>query len=341
MNVWPLPRITFRGLSSVQETRPVALLTQTSTWTAVSGLLNLPVVIQAEPDRNDHHLFDYLATRLPPTVEVVYAVGDGIVLDAGKVVANYNKIPLVIIPDTLDGDTPFTAQASANDGHKIVEIETGSASEVVIDLDLIGNAPPEHRAAGITDVLAIVTALMDWNYASSKNQLTHETRLQPWALGTAAGLVGQALKSAGGMGKGDADSLHMLVDLICVGVSLDNILGHRRASRGVEHIFANAIIDANPDLANYFAECIGAGILLASALHSKDVAGLRTAMESAGVNLGHVPSDAIRATFNTLPDYARAHDAPFTILNDLQSDSAEILQALAKSTLFPAATTAG
>lgn len=336
MNVWPLPRITFRGLSSIQETRPVALLTQPATWTTLSGLVDLPVVIQAEPDRNDHHLFDYLATRLPSTVEVVYAVGEGIVLDAGKIVAHYNKIPLVIIPDTLDGDGPYTAQASANDGHNIVEVETGPATEVVVDLDLISRAAPEHRAAGLTDVLAIVTALMDWNYASTKNQLTHETRLQPWALGTAAGLVGQALKSAAGMGKGDADSLHTLVDLICVGVSLDNTLGHRRASRGVEHIFAHAITDTNKDLVNYFPECVGAGILLASALHSKDVAGLRTAMEAAGVNLAHVPTDAIRATFNTLPDYARATNAPFTILNDLQSDSNELLQAMGKSTLFPA-----
>src|SRR5215510_3488795 len=127
MNVWPLPRISFRGLSSIQETRPVALLTQPSSWTAVSGLVELPIVIQAEPDRNDHHLFDYLATRLPSTVEVVYAVGDGIVLDAGKIVAHYNKIPLVIIPDTLDGDAPYTAQASANDGQKIIEVETGPA----------------------------------------------------------------------------------------------------------------------------------------------------------------------------------------------------------------------
>lgn len=338
MDVWPLPRISFRGLSSIQETRPVALLTQPSSWTTISDRVQLPIIIQAEPDRNDHHLFDYLATRLPSTVEVVCAVGGGIILDAAKIVAHYNKIPLIIIPDTLDGDAPFTAQANANDGHQIVEVETGPATEVIIDFDLIIQAPPERRAAGITDVLAIVTALMDWNYASTRNQLTHETRLQPWALGTAAGLVGQALKSAAGMGKGDPDSLHTLVDLICVGVSLDNTLGHRRASRGIEHIFAHAIIDANKELANYFAECVGAGILLASALHSKDVVGLRSAMESAGVNLAHVPTDAIRATFNTLPDYARAHDAPFTILNDLQSDSAEILQALAKSTLFPATT---
>jgi hypothetical protein len=47
--VWPLPRITFRELTTVSESRPVALLTSKGVWSSVGPLLNLPVAIQAEP----------------------------------------------------------------------------------------------------------------------------------------------------------------------------------------------------------------------------------------------------------------------------------------------------
>ena len=47
--IWPLPKIDIRDLISVEESRPVALLTGERSWAAVSPLLNLPLVVQAEP----------------------------------------------------------------------------------------------------------------------------------------------------------------------------------------------------------------------------------------------------------------------------------------------------
>ena len=51
----------------------------------------------------------------------------------------------------------------------------------------------------------------------------------------------QAIKSAVALSKGDPDALHTLIDLICMTVQLDSQLGHRRASQGVEHFFADAV----------------------------------------------------------------------------------------------------
>jgi hypothetical protein len=60
-------------------------------------------------------------------------------------------------------------------------------------------------------------------------------------------------------------------------------------------------------------------------------------MTAAGVRLDQLRHEDIRAIFNTLPDYARQHHTPYTILNDLQANSDELAQAMNKSTLFASA----
>lgn len=340
MNVcWPLPRLTFRELGSTKESRPTALLAQSSAWAVARRQLNLPLVIQAEPNRNDREFFDYLGHNLPSLVEVIYAVGDGVPLDAAKYVAQVSGKPLVIVPTALSGDKPFTCFATINENGLPKDVETGPAAEVVIDFDLIKIAPSYQRAAAIVDVLSIITALMDWGYAAQKNMTTPETRFVPWATAIGANLASQALKSAAAIGKGDTEALRLLLDLLCMTVQLDNQLGHRRVSHGTEHLFARAIKPATAGDVSY-AERVAPGILLTSALYNKDATGLRAALESAGLQLGQLQIDDIRATLNTLPDYAHQVSAPYSILNDLKSNADELYQALAKSTLLPVAKSA-
>src|SRR5258708_3508816 len=283
MNVWPLPRISYRALNTIDESRPAALITSPSAWESVGkAIKNLPLVIQAEPTRNDYDFVEYLATNLPAPVQVVYAVGDGLVIDIAKVVASINDKPLIIVPTAISSDAPFSPTGTVREHDKPSNEETGPATEVIVDMDLIKAASADARAAGIVDVLSIVTGLMDWGYAAQKNKTTPDTKLSPWAMGVAAGLASQALKSAAAMGKGDPEALRLLIDLLCMTIQMDNQLGHRRASQGLEHAFAESVA---ADASVSHAERVGPGILLASAFYSKDTASMRTAMEAAGVKL--------------------------------------------------------
>ena len=330
MEVWPLPRLSFRGLNSIDEKRPAALITQPAVWSTVSKLVNLPLVIQAEPNHDDNEFVDYLAANLPAPVQVIYAVGDGLLVNVAKAVASANNKPLVILPTAISSDAPLTWIATLNStGGKPTERTTGPATEVVLDMGVIASAPAEARAAGIVDVLSIITGLLDWSNAAQKGRTAPETKLAPWAVSVAAGLAAQALKSAGAMGKADPEALRLLVDLLATTVHLDSQLGHRRASQGIEHLFANSV---KADSSVSHAEKVGPGILLASALHNKDVAGMRTALEAAGVRLNRLKPDDIRAAVMALPNYARDSNAPYTILNDISSTDLE--QALTRSTLL-------
>ncbi len=332
MNVWPLPRITFRELSTVRESRLTALVTHPAAWNTLKSVLELPIAIQAEPSTRDRDLFESLGQGLPADIEVIYAVGDEIIIDAAKMVAYWSKKPLIIIPTAFVSDNPFTWTSEVHEEGITKETVTGPAEEVIVDWDVVGEANSTQRGAAIVDLLSIVTALLDWRYAAQKNKTTPETRLNPWAVGIAASLAGQAIKSAPAIGQGTPEALRTLLDLLCLAVQLDSQLGHRRASHGTEHVFAE-LVKADQNVTH--TERVAAGILYAAALNNQDVTPLRAALTAANIRLDVLKSADIRAAAIALPDYVRQGNLPYSIVNE-QTSTENVKDLLAKSTLIPA-----
>ena len=347
MAVWPLPRITFRELSSIEETRPVALLTTDDVWAVLSSHLNLPVMIQAEPARHSRTLFDYLAENLPSQIGVIYAVGSGAAVEAGKYVASRNNIPLIIIPTALDSAhmlLPSALIEDQEDGRTIREWkETGPATEIIIDWGIIQGAPDAARGAGIVDVLATVTGLLDWRYAAQKGKNRREERFTPWAAGVAADLAKQAIKSSAAIGQGNRDALQTLLHLMMTLVQLSNELEHTRVQQGGEHFLAEIIAAATSYATDggslSHAERVGPCLLFISALHGQDPTALRDAMANAGVPLDRIRATDFNLVLGRLETHLAAHGFPYSILNDLDIDSEQVKQALEAADLaIPAET---
>ncbi len=316
--IWPLPKLEIRDLISIDESRPVALLTGDRSWAAVSPLVNLPLVVQAEPYRIEADYLDTLAEGLPPQVGVVYGIGGGMVADAAKYVGWKRGLPIVIVPTALSQDGFFTALVAARTDGSVNYITTGPAEKLIIDWEVIRAAPQNFRGAAIVELLTIVTGILDWRYAAEHNQNTPETRFVPWAAGLMAGIAQQAFKIAAGVGRGDVESLRNLLDLICMEVQLTNQMGHNRPQEGSEQYFAYAIEPrAGKGKPVPYADMVGPGILLASALHGQDTDPIRRTLESAGIRLGQLRSEDIVDTLKILPEYVRKHNLPYSILNDL------------------------
>jgi glycerol-1-phosphate dehydrogenase [NAD(P)+] len=333
--VWSLPQIEFRDLVSLRETRPTALLTGERSWGAVSSLLELPIVVQAEPQRVDLDYLDDMADGLPDAVEVVYAVGGGLVSDVAKYLGWKRNLPTVVIPTALSQDGFFTSLVAGRVGGTVSYTTTGPVPRILIDWDIIRNAPPSVRGAGITELLTIVTGLLDWRYAAGKNRTTPETRYKRWAANVMAGIAQQAFKIAEGVGRGHVESLRELLDLICLEVQLTNQLGHNRPQEGSEQFFAYAIEPKVTRGRPYpYAELVGPGILVASVLHGQDVSAIRGTMESAGIRLDRLPADSIRDTIKILPEYVRKHRLPYSVLNDTDMTSERAEDILARAGLL-------
>ena len=163
-----LPEIHFIPFSEINEQRPILLISSTPAWNAVKDKLHLTIDEQPVPMQATKPHWDALITPQPSLSEVVYAVGGGLVADAGKYMAFRLGLPLVVLPTALSVDAFFTASAGIREQGMVKYIEASSPDQVVIDFDIITAAPPQIRAAGITDVLSILTGSWDWQFAHKK-----------------------------------------------------------------------------------------------------------------------------------------------------------------------------
>ncbi|MBL8133951.1 MAG: iron-containing alcohol dehydrogenase [Anaerolineae bacterium] len=332
--IWSLPKIDIQNLTSVQEARPAALLAGRRSWAAVSPLLDLPLVVQAEPERVAPDYLDGLAAALPPQVKVVYGVGGGMVADCAKYIAYRRGISAVIIPTALSVDGFFTPIVAARMDDSVHYVETGPAERIIIDWDVIRAAPPHFRGAAIVELLTIVTGILDWKYAAENKKNTPDTRFIPWAAGLMAGIAQQAFKIAKGVGQGDVEALRNLLDLICMEVQLTNQMGHTRPQEGSEQYFAYAVEPrAGKGSPVAYADMVGPGILIAAALHNQDITPIRETLMSAGIRINQLRLQDISDTLKTLPQYVRKHDLPFSILNNFEPTAERIDEVIRKAGL--------
>lgn len=332
--IWNLPRIELRELNTVKETRPAAVLTGKRAWDAVGALLDLPIVVQAEPHTADRQFLDTLAAGLPKHVQVVYSIGGGLTADVAKYVAYKNQLPAVIIPTALSVDGFFTALVAVRERGTVVYETTGPAERVIIDFEVVASAPPHIRGTGIVEILTMTTGLLDWRFAAERKKNTPQERFQAWAASTAAGIAQQAYKIAADVGAGKHDALRNLLDLMCMEVQLTNQLGHNRPQEGSEQYFAYAI---EPLVARRgglpYADLVGPGILIAAALHKQNLAPIRETLQAAGVRLGQLRPDDIVATLKQFPDYALKHNLPYSILHELNLRDTSVQELLIRTEL--------
>lgn len=325
--IWPLPKVTITALQDVDEKRPAALITSDDAWSQVAHLLNLPLVVQAEPMDTSEELIDYLADNLPSQVEVVYAVGNGIPVVVGKIVAFRNKVPLVLVPLALDTDGLFEGFVERMDENGLWRRQDAvPASEIIIDWEVISAAPAYLRGAAIVDLFSIVTALLDWRYAAKQNRTRDGQKFSAWGASVAAGLASQAIKSAAAIGQGNVEAMRTLLDLLMISVQLANQLGHDRHQEGTEHYFAFSL--RNQGAMATHAEMVAPGILITSKLHGQDPASIRTALENAGLRLDQVRAADAQLAMNDLPNFCATNDFPFGIGHDLDPMSDKVQAAM-------------
>lgn len=331
---YPLPRIEVRSLAELTEDRPVALITGQQSWEAVRNKVRLPVVVQAEPQSATLDYLDDLAENLPSEVEAVYGIGGGLVSDVAKYVGWKNDLPTTVAPTALSADGFFTALVASRQGDVVEYVTTGPVDRLVIDWDVIRDAPRRVRGAAILELLTMVSGLLDWRYAAERNQNTEQTRFQPWAASIAAGIAQQAFRISEGVGEGRIDALRSLLDLVAMEVQLTNQLGHNRPQEGSEQYFAYAL---EPKLNSSepvpYADMVGPGILISTALHNQDTASIRQTLQKVGVRLNQIAPQLIIETLMELPEYVREHDLPYSILHDTEMTEDRAREILQKTRL--------
>lgn len=314
-HVWPIPFIEYCSFSEVDEKRSVALVTSGPAWAAVKDRLNLKVVWRAEPAEADEAYWQTISQGFQG--DVIYSVGGGLAVDTAKYLATRYNLPLVCLPTALTVDAFLTWASGVRRDGCVYYIETKPPDRLIIDFEVLGNAPAPLRAAGICDVLSIATGLWDWRYAHEHRKNPPHAPYIAYVDQIAQGILQGALDCAEAAGRGDPDGLKQLLDTLVLEVQLCNLIGHSRPEEGSEHYFAYSVEnDMGKGLPH--GDLVGPGIILLAGLQGQDTMPLKQALQACNIPLTNIPSAIIDKTLRHLATYSEQHGLAWGLAHTLK-----------------------
>jgi len=210
--------------------------------------------------------------------DIIIGFGGGKSIDIAKLISYRNGIPFVSIPTSPSHDGIASLFASIRGDKKAFSLRANPPLLVLVELDIIANAPPRLIASGVGDALAKFTAVADW-------RLSHEETGEyfgEYSSNLALMSAKLVLDKIEGISQGDEYSIRTLMEaLISTGVAA-GIAGSSRPCSGSEHLFSHAMDIYVRSRSAYHGEQVGVGTIMMSFLHGFDWEGIKQAIESVG-----------------------------------------------------------
>ena len=327
MKISRLPSIEKRPFATVEDSREAIVLTTGPAWERASAIAITP---RHRISVRGNTQADMRAIAEACEGEVVYGIGGGLAIDTAKFVAAANNVPLIALPTILSTDAFLTDATGVREAGCVRYLPTKTPDSVIVDMDVLCNAPAALRASGAADVLSIATAMWDWQEAEKLGENPANERVTPQAVDIGGALLQTLLDNARDIGRGTPDGLTLLLDLLCMEVQLCNLCGHSRLEEGSEHYFTYALENRLRYLPRkrgkyqtapvLHGELVGLGILLMSTLQSQPWHQYRHALECLQINYrpDAVSREAVVETLTHLSAYVAQHQLPYTVASTLR-----------------------
>ena len=188
----------------------------------------------------DYNTIEYamnVAERVIATdVDCLVALGGGKVLDVAKYAAYITKKPLLSIPTAVanDGIASPVAVLKRKD-EKPKSLGAASPTMLLVDLEIVSSGPVELIKAGIGDTISNYMALMDWEFAVSRNKDVMNGYAYIMSRTSLDGLMKTQYD------KICPEFIEVLVNsLVISGIAMD-FAGSSRPVSGSEHLFSHAL----------------------------------------------------------------------------------------------------
>ena len=168
--------------------------------------------------------------------DLIIGVGSGVVNDTCRVVSTTAKIPELIIgtAPSMDGYASASSSMVVNNIKQSLALKAPEG--IILDTDIMKNAPMKLLAAGLGDMLAKYTALCEWKLAKL---LRGEAYCEE-----VAALVQNALDKVVSNASGLKDRDPAAVEAVAEGLVSSGIgmafVGHSRPASGLDHYFSHA-----------------------------------------------------------------------------------------------------
>jgi glycerol-1-phosphate dehydrogenase [NAD(P)+] len=189
------------------------------------------------------------------------AVGGGRVIDTVKLAAARTGTELVSVPTAIshDGISSPVASLFADDGRRHSYAATVPAG-IVVDISVIGSAPPRTLRAGLGDLVSNLTAILDWQLAQRAGQERYDAYSAMIAENAARSVLDLAdLESA-------QSHERLAKGLLMSGLAMA-AAGTSRPCSGAEHLISHALDGLLGEGAAMHGEQVALGTLVSAAAH--------------------------------------------------------------------------
>lgn len=258
--------------------------------------------------------------------DAMVGLGGGKIIDAAKYAAARVGLPLVAVATNLAHDGICSPVSTLDNDAGRGSYGVPSPIGIVVDLDVIRQAPRRFVAAGVGDVVSNISACADW-------ELSHAVTGEPvdgLAVAMARSAGENLLRHPGSTQ--DQDLLTALAEaLVLSGIAM-NIAGSTRPSSGACHEISHALDVLYPKRSAQHGEQVGLGAAFASFLRGeRELTGLIVErLASHGLPVTAAQIGFTEAEFTEAVHYApNTRPGRFTILEHLDLSPSAIRDAYA------------
>lgn len=263
--------------------------------------------------------------------DLVMGFGGGKVLDVAKKAAGAQHVRFISIPTTLSNDGLASPVSVIKDAHNIpVSHITLPPHGVIIDIDIVKNAPRRHLLAGAGDLMSNLSAVFDARLAQQEK--AEKIDSDALSLAEAGGLKLLKLKTRD---IGSTIFLRNLAQgLIKSGFAMC-IWGTSRPASGSEHKISHSIDHYFPSRKALHGEQVGIAAIFTMAMqHNKYLHRVKAFYEDIGFPtklsyLGLSSDEFIKVVLNATKIRPERH----TILEELRPTGTDVRRVLRKAGL--------
>ena len=109
------------------------------------------------------------AFSIPSKADAVIGVGGGKVLDTAKYIAFLNKLPFISVPTSTSNDGFSSSGCSLIINGKRTSVHAAMPFGIIVDLEVIKNAPVKFIYSGLGDIVSKISAVFDWYFEERNN----------------------------------------------------------------------------------------------------------------------------------------------------------------------------
>jgi glycerol-1-phosphate dehydrogenase [NAD(P)+] len=203
------------------------------------------------------------------------------------------------------------------------------AQEIIVDTEVISNAPPRLNRAGAGDLLSIHTALWDWRAGerAGRAALDGEVARRAAAVLNSLDAAAEQVRAV------TEDGLRMLIDGYAEINDLTVACGHPLMEEGSEH-YLGYLLEQQSGKSFVHGELVTLGVVLMSRIQGNAPERARSIAERAGVcwrpqQLG-VSSEELAGALSRLREFVQRGRFPYSVANELALEPSQIDELLSE-----------